>query len=415
MGSARVGTRSFIGGRLKILGRSRLCAVACMRPTVAAVLLTAICAVPSLGRTLFVAKSAGAEYSTIHAAIAASLPGDTIRIGPGRYDDFHPLVAPAWTRDVIAVIDKTGLTFIGAGPDSTIVGPKSPVVGADVAPAGFAAINGASATIIGVGVENVDNGVYWDSGGVTIDQCAFREYVLGIVVFQSTDGVRISESEFCSSRSQAVGVLTNPACNGLAIAACRFIGPGINESAIAALGTSGVIISECTIQTEGGIQFDGAVGRIEGCVASSPTGLAVWANGAAVIELYGNSLTGDYAGLYVNGWSVVTGTRNLFAGGFGLATIYITSQSQVTLSGNDIFKTGEYAAMIGQYFYEIQTNDLSGNFWGTSDPDSIAAWIWDYSDDPVTRAHIDYIPFATSTVPTKATGLGDLKALFLGR
>lgn len=98
-----------------------------------------------------------------------------------------------------------------------------------------------------------------------------------------------------------------------------------------------------------------------------------------------------------------------------MATVYITSQSQVTLSGNDIIKTGEYAAMIGQYFYEIQTNDLTGNYWGTSDPDSIAAWIWDYSDDPATRAHIDYIPFAPSTVPRESRSLGDLKALFRGR
>ena len=102
----------------------------------------------------------------------------------------------------------------------------------------------------------------------------------------------------------------------------------------------------------------------------------------------------------------------MFSGGSALATIYITAQSQVSLTGNHIIKAGEYSAKIGQYFYEIMTNDLTGNYWGTANSDSVASWIWDYNDDPVTRAYIDFLPLAEEPLPLESRSWGSLKSMF---
>jgi hypothetical protein len=140
--------------------------------------------------------------------------------------------------------------------------------------------------------------------------------------------------------------------------------------------------------------------------------LSVESANASQVDIFGSQLHGSFASVYVSGWSNVNGSGNILTGGADLATVFISSQSQVTLNNNDIIKSGDYAAKIGQYFYEIVTNDLSNNYWGTSDPDTIAAWIWDYNDDPVTRAYIDYNPFSGSSVPTEEKSFGSIKAMF---
>lgn len=81
-----------------------------------------------------------------------------------------------------------------------------------------------------------------------------------------------------------------------------------------------------------------------------------------------NQLHGDFVSMWCSGWSVVTGTGNVFTGGQELATVYISSQSNVTLNGNHILRGGQYAAMIGQYHYDIVRNDLANSYWGTSEP-----------------------------------------------
>ncbi len=61
--------------------------------------------------------------------------------------------------------------------------------------------------------------------------------------------------------------------------------------------------------------------------------------------------------------------------------------------------------------------DMTDNWWGTTDPDSIAAWIHDGNDVmwPPLECTVDFQPFATGPVPNEDKSLGDLKALYLGR
>jgi len=151
---------------------------------------------------------------------------------------------------------------------------------------------------------------------------------------------------------------------------------------------------------------------VSNCATTEAVAQAVWVTGASQVDLLDNQLHGNFASIYVNAWSVVTGSGNVFTGGDVVGTIFISSQSQVTLNNNHILKSGDYAAKIGQYFYEIVTNDLTGNYWGTTDTDLIAEWIWDYSDDPVTRAYIHFSPIADGPLPTDNLSLDGLKAMY---
>ena len=158
--------------------------------------------------------------------------------------------------------------------------------------------------------------------------------------------------------------------------------------------------------------FDNSSGTVTNCTTTEAVAQSVWATNASQVNLIDNQLHGNYSSIYVNAWSVVTGSGNIFTGGDVMGTIFISSQSQVTLNNNHILKSGDFAAKIGQYFYEIVTNDLTGNYWGTTDTDLIAEWIWDFSDDPVTRAYINFLPIAGGPLPTEKKTLGDLKAMY---
>ena len=64
--------------------------------------------------------------------------------------------------------------------------------------------------------------------------------------------------------------------------------------------------------------------------------------------------------------------------------------------------------------------DMTGNWWGTTDRDSISAWIHDGNDviwppGGLVECTVDFEPIAEAPIPTEKKSLGGLKALFLGR
>jgi hypothetical protein len=365
-------------------------------------------------RTWHVEKDGSGDYSSIFWAMEAASEGDTILIGPGRYDDFHPLVAPAWTTEAIVPVTKDNLTFIGSGKESTIIGPEVMYL-PDITPKprAIATVVDVDAKFIDLGIENAWTGAYWADGRIEVENCRFENYRLGLVVM-CPGGALVIQSEFLSRAgvTSPTSIFAHSPCGPLTISNCFFEGPLVGETAISIVGTLGVQIDNCHFDILGAMQFEGSSGTVSNCTTTESVAQSIWVTSASQVEMIDNQFHGYHSSIYVNGWSVATGSGNVFTGGDQLATIFIASQSQVTLNNNHIFKSGEFAAKIGQYFYEIQTNDLTNNYWGTTDTDQIAEWIWDYNDDPGTRAYIEYLPIADGPVPTEPATLGGIKAMY---
>jgi hypothetical protein len=55
--------------------------------------------------------------------------------------------------------------------------------------------------------------------------------------------------------------------------------------------------------------------------------------------------------------------------------------------------------------------DLRNCDWGTDNPDSIQAWIYDRRDDPHPGMFVDWDPFAPESTPVEAESLGDITLL----
>jgi hypothetical protein len=374
-------------------------------------LLLCVCAGPSTARTWYVEQDGTGEFTRIHNAVFACSAGDTIMIGPGRYDDFHPFTAPAWTTEAIVGITKDNLTLIGSGNTETIIGPTEMYLPGGVEPIALASVDDVDVTIVNIGFENAYNCIYWSHGRISIEGCRFEGHKNGMYIFNE-GGASVIDSAFFSDESQSKGIVAFSPSGPVSISDCFFGGPVINEISISINGTQNVSVQRCYFSSFVAITFAGSSGSVDDCTTTKEVAQSVWATDASRVGLSNNKLHGTYASLSVDTWSDVTGTGNVFTGGATVATIQVSSQSHLTLNGNHILKSGDYAVKTGQYFYEIVTNDLTGNYWGTTDPDTIAEWIWDYNDDPLMRAYIDFTPFADGPVPTEATSWGSVKLMF---
>jgi hypothetical protein len=80
----------------------------------------------------------------------------------------------------------------------------------------------------------------------------------------------------------------------------------------------------------------------------------------------------------------------------------------------DLARGGEGVVVIPDRFEpcDPQTIDMTNNYWGTDNPDSIRAWIHDADDSDHSCYRIDFEPFRSESTPTKRESLSGVKALF---
>ena len=164
--------------------------------------------------TLRVMQDGSGDYTDIQAAVDASAHGDTIRIGPGQWNTFHPFY---YSQVIAHNTQDRDLTFIGSGPDQTILGP-SPGGPHDWNYFGIVSrysqdtFRDLTVTGIYVGVEDI-------SGGVDLGNCRFDDCSSGLVMFRRRrDGDRVRVRETAPTASPARATATT---SGSAIAILR--------------------------------------------------------------------------------------------------------------------------------------------------------------------------------------------------
>ncbi|MDY0109302.1 MAG: right-handed parallel beta-helix repeat-containing protein [Candidatus Krumholzibacteria bacterium] len=77
----------------------------------------------SEARTWYLEKDGSGDFTVIQEAVDAAASGDTLRIGPGRWYEHWVIMTG---QVVYTLISGKALTFIGAGPTTTIIGHETP-------------------------------------------------------------------------------------------------------------------------------------------------------------------------------------------------------------------------------------------------------------------------------------------------
>jgi hypothetical protein len=396
------------------LPRTRRAVIVRSRIQLAAVLVVVSLASSVQATTWRVELDGTGDYTDIQPAVDAAAPGDTIRIGPGRFATFHPIIAPGWTESTIVGVLKDNLTFIGSGQDATILGPQSYWAPLDQYPKAFCSFGGYSGRLVDMTIENVRTGVYWEAGVLDIHGCTLRASdSTFIAVDLMVDDGRVQGCVFdmpAGGRAiQILNVLGN--VRGMVISDCTITGARYGVSV--GYGAQNVNIVDCVLDvTWWGIVFDGSsTGTVRSSRIRGAQDRSVLAMNASAIEIVDTTTEGGRIGVDAIGAATIVGAGAVIEGTTE-ATLSIAGNSRVSFSGSHILPVSGWAVFCYTFSGSNVTIDLTGNYWGITDPVAIEASIHDsryYSPNPYT---VLYAPFANGPTPTVTTSWGHLKALW---
>jgi hypothetical protein len=359
-----------------------------------------------LARSWRVERDGSGDFSTIAAALAAAAAQDTILIGPGRYPEREPFEGLDWSGPVCIKVPVTDLTLIGSGAESTIIGPVSADF-QDEGPKGIVAVTGVDRlTVENLALENVYDGVYWARGHLILHGCSLLACERGISS-QSGDGMLVRSCQFASCVSTGI-VAERPARNvEVGDSVFHDCGTGISFHGVRDANLLGCTLTGGMI----GAQYaDGSNGGILESHFEDHQQIGIDVTMASQVLLHDDRIRGGDFNLSVSSGSHVSGADNVLRGG-AVATVRI-SDAAMTFSGNRILNGGEHSVLLESFLQPpIVTIDLTSNFWGTLQPDTIAAWIWDHHDDPAIQAFVAFEPFDAS-LPVEQSSWGKVKARY---
>jgi hypothetical protein len=392
-----------------------------LKPTAKPVLLCSLAcflllSVPATARTLRVAQDGSGDYTAIQPAIDWATPGDTISIGAGVYTECHTIRLPgwSWSIEIYAYVRKDNLTLIGDDPESVIIGPETANFW-DFGPIGIATTNiCTNLRVEKIQVRNVYDGIYINCGRLEAEDCHFTGCGYGICLFVD-DGAFIDSCRFEGCKYDGV-IAANPS-DGVVIQDSYFWDC---EMGISMDSATNVTVSNCEILGDGtvdncrvGIQYATfSTGTISNCRLRDCSFYGVTVVTHSEVQLLGNEISGGQVNLYLRGVSTVTGSNNDLSGGT-YATI-LDDGSMFEMHGNHILNAGGSSVMLG-YGWESPPDrylNLRDNFWGTTDGDQIAEWIWDGNDDPNIHGFVLYEPFNSGPDGTEQQSWGQVKALY---
>ncbi len=211
---------------------------------IAAVVIALIALVPPSAQsaTWTVELDGSGDFLDIQPAVDAAADGDTIMIGPGRFDTFRPFTAPGWVEEAIVGVTKNDLTFIGSGKDVTIVGTPEPYGDPGYDPKGFCSIGSFDCKIQDLTVENVEEGIYWWEGVLIVQGCVIRGNSNTFIGIGSWfDGLMIDSCDF-ELNKLALGITTHPPSKDILVKNCNFEGRG---TGFMANTTNGFNVVDC--------------------------------------------------------------------------------------------------------------------------------------------------------------------------
>ena len=378
-------------------------------PAVVFTALIALVPVCAQSTTWRVAKDGSGSFTVIQDAVNVSAPGDTILIGPGRYDETAPYyLINSWTAETCVGVGIENITLLGEDRDSVIIGPSTPNYSGN-GPHGIVSQIGIQHFFIeNLTVENWYLGMTV-FGQVSVENCKIFGCDIGIYGF-AENGLLVDACIFSDCDS---GVLTQDPTRDVVIRGCTFIE---NSTGVSFVSSPNSLVTDCIFSGgTGGVQFDrGTTGSIDNCTITGKSNYNVTCI-YSQMEIRDNFFGISYYGSIFKRHSVVTGSGNIFEGGVA-STFRLEEGAEVSLHNNHIFFDTGYSIWIRGGTGYVDGPDVflnfQDNYWGTTNVDSIAASIFDGNDEPTYNAYVNFLPIADGPVPTESRSFGSIKAMF---
>jgi len=355
------------------------------------------------GRTWSVRKDGTGDFMVIQEAVEAAASGDVIKIGPGRYTEYTSFY---WGNGYVYLDGTKSLTFVGAGTDSTIIGPVA--FHENYENYGFVCIESDVSLIIeDLRIQNIDyyaaslscqnaellnlvvdhcyNGVFFYSGTETAKVIDCR-FINGPALSGSTalcvDALH-ARIDSCLIESYKVGAnLSAPGSTDIIVANTILDGKDIGSTGLYFSTFGGGVVEQCYVTNwrTNGLGVDNAnIVTIRNNIVEQCEGNGIAMSGAVSLTMYGNTVDQCSPCIFF-------GSQNM----------------QQNVYNNHFLRNEE----VDGYYLKTSTNyfpgdpiyiDFTNNYWGSTDPDYISEWILD-GYDVVNRYHIVFEPMLDGPV-----------------
>ena len=177
------------------------------------------------------------------------------------------------------------------------------------------------------------------------------------------------------------------------------------------------MVENCRFQGgQGGIQFHRSAGVVTNCEFTDFNSFCVGAIGGSEVTITSCILRGGMTdghgtrGLDVASSSHVFMEDCIVDGDF--CSIFLYSSAFLTAHGCHIEKSSDWYIWSNYWRGPLTGMDLTGNYWGTTDPEVIAEGILDHNDNEDLGFFIQFEPFSSEPLAEEKPSLDGFKAMF---
>jgi hypothetical protein len=391
------------------------------------VLVSLQIATPSIGtaKTWFVERDGSGDFIVIQDAVDAAASGDTIKIGLGRFDEQHIVTVPGWSESVRVLVTQNELTIIGSGSE-TIIGQEAtwnPEQGGHKGIVGGVWWGNHVLRIEDVHFENMRQAVYTaneSSGGesIKLQGCTFNGNHTSLWLLGDGGTVRVNYCDFQNSTTEGISIVGwNQA--EMEIRECDFVRSNYiySTNAINVSGIQNLIIENCNIvESSVGISISSSeFALVKNCVFDNQGIVALSIPMNSNVHIENCQFRNQYKVLTsATGGNVNIDMVDSIIEDVEYCSVDISGVENLTVHNCDLAKGSRGVVHMDAYGVCPYTGhlDMTTNYWGTTEPDSIDAWIFDRYDSEDACYWIEYEPFETQSTPVEKKSLGGFKAMF---
>jgi hypothetical protein len=377
-------------------------------------LISALCATAGV---LTVEKDGSGDYEIIQYAVEAAASGDTILIGPGRWEQQFLHQAPAWSDSAVIVVYSKDLAIIGSGIGETYVGTDYLPEFINQGPMGIAATYDSNLYLSNFTIEHRRVCIYFYGENLTLENMELSRCDYGLQSYAS-GSVAFSSCEFDSTHGGAILSFTegDDIIDGLLAENCVLTNSGARM--LSTQNTPNIRVVDCvTNNPSESYQFDQqSYGVIENCIHDPQPYSWYMLLCYRYSEMELINFRGEASNICINvdTGATVTGEGNDITG--ASLRVVLNSWGFMDLHNSHLIPSGDgdYVVALGTPGqWPLVTIDLTNNWWGTADADSIAAGMIDAVYDPEQYANtVIYEPFLIGPVANQKATMGNMKMLF---
>jgi len=353
-------------------------------------------------KTWNVRKDGTGDFSVIQHAVDVAADGDTILIGAGTYREQSDIrVGVTLVRLVAVGVWQEDITIKGVDRDSVIIEQEE--YNNDGFGISMCYPTARNLRVEGLTVSNFREGI------TVVDWCTVED----VRATKCAYGVSVDEGSLMLSNSvldsaSKMGVKANSQSEYVEIRDCTFLD---NERfAFQLYNTSMGVIED--VEVVGGIVgpsiVQGASAVMRRCEIRGQMSYGLDLGNRVHFEMYDNVIEGAFANIFFRSNRSLIGSRNVLRGSSRAPIFWIRPMETLDFRNNEI--------LLGDSLFVetegIQTGliDLSGNWWGTVDPDFVRSWIVDAHSDSLLGHEIMFEPMLKQRVPLEKRSIGSVKA-----